>query len=96
LHVSHSDEDHSKITPQQVDSEVGKEVLFTCDSKGNTKWFHNTLKKEPILEKELLHLRNLGGEEDGYYYCYGTNIQGDPFLAMAVLNVFGMYRCYYL
>lgn len=57
------------------DIKVGEEIQLSCESSGDTKWFHSKTsqlpKNEAISHERILNLRNTTVSQSGYYYCYG-------------------------
>ena len=86
------------MTRSPLKASVGFPARFYCDSHGKTRWFYNKqrLPKNAFgsyrLGRKFLNIVPVEYSNGGKYYCYGFDEGIYPFVASAVLQVYGKFK----
>lgn len=84
-----------RLYPPFINAFVGSNVVFQCNSVGNTKWFFDQGElpgNADILPKKspTLRIQDFNFQNEGKLYCYGQlEKSGEYFVAESKINVIG-------
>ena len=85
------------INPTKIALEVGLTAKINCSSRIPVTWFFrgNVIpQSEQGLERNVLYVKNITGENEGSYLCIGENNFGEVFHAFADLIIRSKLQCY--
>ena len=78
-----------RIYPHYAKVDKGNAVAFHCKSLKETVWFFNSMQSNSLYSDDPLILNSVTENNQGVYYCYGTDENSKHFVAKSVLLVYG-------
>ena len=79
----------NKVQPSEAKVVVGRDIKFTCDSRGNVSWYPWDSNSSISSNKELF-IFPVKLKDHGYYVCKGHTEEGYLFQGLTSLVVVGI------